>query len=206
MTPQLVWTVQTILAALAAGVFAISATFAWCNKGEKFQMSGIVIVAAALAISFAIIFARLGHPERVFGAFQNMHSPITQELSAVIIAGIMLAIYFNRWRKNNAIPGILAAASVLVSVFVAIVFANPYLMPFRMARNTIMLSLSVLALAGVLGSLVVYFLAGFTGEDPGLQRIINRSVLASFGVLIVIGSIYAIVIANTKPFTTIPLN
>jgi hypothetical protein len=110
---------------LSAGVFAAIAITAWSGRLKQLQMAGIVVAGGSLVACLGLVVARLGHPERVFGAFQNLRSPLPQQLLTIFVAGGLMLIYFRTLQNGKRMPRVLCGAAVLVSVLLLVVFLNP---------------------------------------------------------------------------------
>jgi DMSO reductase anchor subunit len=66
----------------------------------------------------------LGHPERIFGAFANLHSVLSRELIAFTVALLLEVTFLSKIRSKTLIGKILPVASVLVGVGLACVTAQ----------------------------------------------------------------------------------
>jgi anaerobic dimethyl sulfoxide reductase subunit C (anchor subunit) len=161
------------------------------------QFPGVVIALVSLALGSGISALHLGHPERIFGGFSNFHSGITRELIAFVIIGIIMAFYLSATYRKAEISKVLAATAVLGSIAMVVVFADSYLMPARPVWNTVMLPLTYLASAAVLGLMSIYILAWSVQEEVDTVEMIGKATIVALvgQALVLIGYLVKIAFA-----------
>jgi len=82
----------TLLGGGAAGAYAAAALFTEKEfEGKKLAMFPLVCLIL-LGVSGVALLGHLGHPERVFNAFSNINSGITQEGFTMMAFGVVVAI------------------------------------------------------------------------------------------------------------------
>lgn len=187
----------TLFVCLAAGTFAGTALAAWFGKGEKIQMPGLVTAFVALVAGGITSFLHLKTPARFFGQFGNVESPINHELIAVIVMGIVMAVYFFQLRNKKMPSKIVSAISAIVSLLVVIVVSISYLLAARPAWDTFLLPVYYIVNAALLGAFVLFIIAKATGEDELLSGAYAKSALVSLGVSVLVLAGYMAHITST---------
>ncbi|MDR1713844.1 MAG: dimethyl sulfoxide reductase anchor subunit, partial [Coriobacteriales bacterium] len=75
----------TLFICLGAGTFCVAGLLAGLGKGEKLQLSAVVVALAAVVIGGIASFVHLQHWDRAFNGFGHLTSGITQELIAIVV-------------------------------------------------------------------------------------------------------------------------
>jgi DMSO reductase anchor subunit len=159
----------TVLAALSAGVLAITAGAALCGKGNRLQQPGAIITVASLLLGGVASLSYLGHPERIFAVFANLASALTQGTIALALSLAVAVTYLVKVRRHSQVSRSFAAVSVICAVAMMVVLSRFYIMPDRPALTGILLLASSFALAGFLGSFTVFILVLFGKESSRVR-------------------------------------
>lgn len=157
----------TALMCTAAGLIAGLGALIAAGKGAKAYLPGAAVAFVAIVLGGLSSFMHLQHWERIFNGFGNPTSGITQELVAIVVAVVVLAVLFVMARKaeGGALPKWLGVVMVVVGVAMALVCAGSYMMPARPAWSNASMVLYFLASAFVLGTSALWCLLAFVGEE-----------------------------------------
>lgn len=178
------WTlvIYPVFAALSAGMFAAVGVADWCGRGRRLRLPGTIAALLALMISGVGCALQLGHPERIFGSFGNVHSGFSRGLLAATAMAAVLVVYLINLQRHNGISRLLSALAVICSIVMAAMFMDSYLvLPARPLWNSVMLPLTSLSSAAGLGLLAVGVLARLVDEEVSVVRAVGRlSAMALF--------------------------
>ncbi len=180
----------TVLAALSAGVLAITAGTALLGMGGKVQLPGATISVASLLLGGIASLAYLGHPERAFGVFANLRSSVTEGAIALVGALLIAVAYLVKVKRKSEIGKILPVISILFPVGMMEALSRFYYMPDRPVWIGILLFFTCLVLAGLLGTSTVYLLARFLNDSLRVRRVCGWGALLTFviGAALIFGS------------------
>lgn len=171
----------TLFICLGAGTFAVQGVYAIVGKGSHVQKTSLIVSLAALVIGGAASFVHLEHWDRIFNGFGNLSSGITQELIAIVVFVLALALYFvvlSRSESNN-VPRWCGIIAVVVSLALLVVMAHSYNMAARPIWNTILLWLYYLTHAALLGTISYTLMLALSKSDTYDGRGPRKYVLIS---------------------------
>lgn len=146
--------VFTLFVCMSAGTFAIQGLLSFFGRGERVQMSALIVSLISIVIGGIGSFLHLQHWERVFNGFGHLTSGITQELIAIVVFVIVLAVYFVVLRRSDdgKLPRWCGASAVAISIILVVVMSHSYNMAARPAWDTLLLWFFYLCNAALLGS------------------------------------------------------
>ncbi len=123
----------TLFVCLTCGTLGGISILTLQGKGEKLQLTSLIVAAASLVIGGIGAFLHLEHWERIFNGFGHITSGITQELIGCVALGIVLVAWFATTRGGKTAPKALAWVTLVVAVLMIVATAHSYLMPARPA-------------------------------------------------------------------------
>jgi DMSO reductase anchor subunit len=156
--------VFTLLTCLAAGTFGVQGLLSYMGRGERLQMPALITSLAAIIIGGIASFLHLQHWERIFNGFGHITSGITQELIAIALFVVGLAIYFVMYRRSEdgRLPKWCGAMAMVLGVLLVVVMSRSYAMAARPAWDTPLLTLYYLSNALLFGGSAVLLISAAT--------------------------------------------
>lgn len=151
----------------SAGLFATQAVYAVKGECAKAQLPSLVASLALMAVGGVAVLFHLQHGERIFNGFGHITSGITQELIAIVVLVVVMAVYFVFLRRaegaadGTVIPKWLSAVSVIMCVALVCVMGHSYMMGSRPAWNTLLEVLSLIGAACALGPATFVVICSF---------------------------------------------
>ncbi|MDR3763878.1 MAG: hypothetical protein P4M01_07260 [Acidobacteriota bacterium] len=114
---KLIWGLLFTVFIIAASLsFAWAGSLGWRRKATALQLR---FAWVSLACQVAGIFcgaAFLGHYERIFGAFGNLHSILSRELTAVTVALLIICVFLAQSRRDDSQSRLFPVVAILTGV------------------------------------------------------------------------------------------
>lgn len=163
----------SLLSCLGAGMLFFQGLQAARYRGERANKP-VAALAVVLAVAAVACFAaRMGHWERIFGAFGNVTSGITLLLYAAVLCavGALIVLVLSFRSEDGSVPawsGVVAAV-VAVVLMVCTAFGNYYYLRLdNLTPDFFALAFLYATSALALGSLAALVAAGAAGDADAL--------------------------------------
>lgn len=116
--------VFTTLGGLGAGMYAASAVFP--VKGKRLNVLVPLIALVCLGIGGVALLLHLGHPERMFNAFANPGSGITQEAIISMVFGVIVVIDLALAYFKGEVPRALRIVGAVAAIVLCCIMGMAY--------------------------------------------------------------------------------
>lgn len=159
----------TTFMAWSAGLFATQGVCALRGEGAKVQMKALIVSVVLLVVGGISVFFHLEHWERIFNGFGHLSSGITQELIAIVVMVVVMAImfaYLRRTADDPHIPAWVSVLAIVTAVVLMVACGHSYMMAARPAWDNILETLSLVGAACILGP-ATFVLLMKKGEESG---------------------------------------
>lgn len=166
----------TLLLCLSAGLMGFQGWLLLKGEGtKKFHMAMLGFELVALVVGGFASFLHLHHWERIFNGFMHLSSGITQELIAVVVIVLVIAITFVNLRKQEGeglatVPKWNAILALVVGLVMGFVTAHSYDMVARPAWSNFTLYLYYYSSELLLGVAGTWAIASLTKQDEGVLK------------------------------------
>lgn len=107
-----------IFAGLAAALFVAAGVGALTGKRAKASTSIAVAALGAMLLGLVSGAIYLGHPERVFGAFANIHSVLSRQLIAVFVFTLLMVAFLYKQYRGETVARTFSLSAVLMALIV----------------------------------------------------------------------------------------
>ena len=182
----------TLFEALGAGILCLLGVYALMGKDKEIRLPAIICSAVAIALGGCASVLHLHHLERLFNGFSNLTSGITLELVFIVVAFVVLVIYFVFARKDADTPKWVGVLAIAAAVLLVVFMSHSYIMPARPAWDTFLLYAFYLGGAFLFGSLGVMLFEGIKGITNKLSSIL----------VVVAGAVQAVITVAYGVFLT----
>lgn len=157
----------TLLMCAAAGIIGGAGLLVIREKSRSLYLPAIIASAVLIVIGGVSSFLHLQHWERIFNGFGNLTSGITQELVAIVVAVVVLVLFFAQERRTEdgkALPKWIGYVMLVVGIVMALVCAGSYLMPSRPTWANFAEVLYFISSSLLLGSAILWAIAAARGD------------------------------------------
>ena len=168
----------TTLVAWSAGLFAAQCALVFKGEAQKAQLPALITSFVLLCVGGVAVFFHLQHWERIFNGFGHITSGITQELVAIVLAVVVMVVFFVFLRRESGkVPAWVAVLGMAMSAILVCVMAHSYLMAARPAWNSIVWILYVLGNACVLGPATMAVICSLVDKDAASSKLLGMLAL-----------------------------
>lgn len=186
----------------AAGMICGLGVLVFRGKARGAYLPGLIVSAVLVVASGVSAFVYLPHWERIFYSFTHLSSGIARELLGIVVAAVVLVVFFVLLRKagkDEPLPKWLGALLAVVGLAMAITGASSYYVLSRSTGMNLTTILYYLDGVVVMGASGLWALTSLMGEKD-LAKKFGIVTLASALVLAVLVVAFYLV-AQSASFT-----
>ncbi len=168
MTVQWPLVFFTLLVSLGAGVLFVTGLLSALGKDEKVRFPALATSIVSLGVGGCASVLHLQHFDRIFNGFGHLSSGITQELIFIVVAVVVIVVYFALARKG-ATPKWVGIVAMVAAVLLVAFMSHSYAMAARPAWDNVLMYAFYLGGSFLLGSTAIMAIAGFREDDTALS-------------------------------------
>ena len=186
----------TLFMCAAAGVIGGTGILVVRGKGRKLYMPALILSVILIVLGGLSSFL---HLERIFNGFGNLTSGITQELIAIVLAVIVLVVFFSMVRRTDEdqpVKAWIGWVMILLALALAVVCALSYLMVSRPAWSNAVEVLYFVFGTTLLGGVLLWVLAAL--KDETLSGAATMVTIIAGIIAAVVVVLFAVVALNAK--------